>query len=332
MVPSSFLLCLTFLVLLSISTLAEIFPVHSSKIYERLSLSAPNISSLSIPVDPRFSTEGALSNVELNKTSCLMRTLQFTGDLAGKDWSSTVPTLQCPLPREYPGVVIIGGPEIPGTAIPISWLIWGLTTALSYLIEMDRYVESNFELMYDDRLVGTITFHRILTLPALASPSLITAQRVNSSQMLPAPTDTVLSSEALSVTEDVTLHITPLDGSHSLNPDHIWLTFLLAIETMAFNDASSRMKLLTTGTNPPATVAMRIDQGKGQGMPRQSPPFLYYSTVITAVRLLAEWMVQTDGGFREVQFVIASSGTSVGAGIVRSIGRPGSLDAILSIS
>ena len=332
MAPFFLLLLIACTICLPISILSRIIPAPNSKRDAPLLLSAFSSSSLGIPIDPNFSIDGSVSDVELNKTSCLITALQFTGDLASKDWSSTIPTLQSPLSRKYPGVVIIGGPEIPATRIPISWLIWGLTTSIKYLIERNRYVESNFDLIYDDRIAGAITFHRIQALPASAPSSALTAPPSNSSIASIVPVDAISGSEAIGITEEVTLQVTPLDDSQSLNPNHIWLNLFLALQMMAFRDSSSRFSLLTTDPHPRSTVDITIDRGKGAGMPRQSPPFLLYSTVITSIRLLAEWMIQTEGGYREVEFTIASSGVPVGAGIVKSTNRKRLSNSDLSTS
>lgn len=81
-----------------------------------------------------------------------MIALLFMGDLALRDWESSLPGAISPRPPEYPGVVILRGPEplILGEQIPVSFLIWSLNLAMYLSITQNRFVGTTFDLLWSD--------------------------------------------------------------------------------------------------------------------------------------------------------------------------------------
>jgi len=153
----------------AISSLTLLRPVSTAAIssllsLDSLSVSELNASTLHVPIDRRFRIkERPYANKAFNETLYKMIALLFMGDLALRDWESSLPGAISPRPPEYPGVVILGGPEplISGEQIPVSFLIWSLNLAMYLSITQNRFVETTFDLLWSDLKMGSLGFRHM---------------------------------------------------------------------------------------------------------------------------------------------------------------------------
>lgn len=241
------------------------------------------------------------------------------GDLALCDWESSLPGALSPRPPEYPGVVILGGPEpnISGEQILVPFLIWSLNLAMYLSINRERYVETTFDLLWSDQKMGRLGFRHMY--PQALESSQVTGQRNQSSAFGVPPAK---SSVAF---QPIRIPVLPIPGSQPISPNSVWL--LLYAATQDFAWANKRTILdHTVEIRPRSTNLMiRFIADVGPDGPRQSPPYLQYWMIIGALGQVAEWMLSGRGSFREVEFGIYASGTYVGTGSVELDTRPRAL-------
>jgi len=282
------------------------------------SVSELNASALGVPIDRRFRIrEKPYANKELNETSYKMIALLFMGDLALRDWESSLPGAKSPTPPQYPGVVILGGPEpvISGEQVPVHFLIWSLNLAMYLSISRNRFLETTFDLFWNDQKQGRLGFRHMYP-QALESSQKMGQSNQSSDLGVPQARSSVAF-------QPVHIAVRPIPDSQALTPNNVWL--LLYAATQHFAWASKRTILShTVEIRPRSTdVMMRFIANVGSDGPRQSPPYLQYWMIITVLGQVAEWMLSDRGSFREVKFDIYAGGTYVGTGSVELATRPG---------
>ncbi len=280
------------------------------------SVSEFNASSQGVLIDRRFQIkERPYVDKPLNETSYKMIALLYMGDLALQDWDSSLPGSISPRPSEYPGVVILGGPEpsISGEQIPVHFLIWSLNLAMYISITRNRYVETTFDILWSDQKIGRLGFRHMY-------PQAQKMGQSNQSSSLGVPP----TRSALTF-QPVRILVLPIPDSRPLDPNSVWL--LLYAATQHFAWANKRTILdHTIEIRPRSTNFMiRFIADVGPDGPRRSPPYLQYWMIIAALGQVPEWMLSDRGSFREVEFGIYASGTYVGTGSVELDTRPEAL-------
>jgi len=282
------------------------------------SVSGLNASALGVPIDRRFRIrERPYENKALNETSYKMIALLYMGDLALRDWESSLPGAISPRPPEYPGVVILGGPEpvISGEQIPVPFLIWGLNLAMYLSVTRDRYVETTFDILWSDQKQGRLGFRHMYPQALESSQKMGQSNRSSDLGVPPARSSVAF--------QPVHIEVRPIPDSRALTPNNVWL--LLYATTQHFAWANKRTILShTVEVRPRSTdVMIRFIANVGLDGPRQSPPYLQYWMIIGVLGQVAEWMLSDRGSFREVEFGIYAGGIYVGTGSVELATRPG---------
>jgi len=300
----------------AISSLALLRPVLAAAISNQLGLDSPSVSGLNTSglddsIDRRFRIkERPSANKALNEISYKMIALLFMRDLALRDWKSSVPGALSPTPPQYPGVVISGGPEpvISGEQIPVPLLIWGLNLAMYISIRRGRFVETTFDLLWNDQKQGVLGFRHMY--PRALESSQKSGQSNQSSNLSLAPNGFFVGYQP------VHIEVRPFPDSQVLTPNNVWLLLYAATQQLAWPDKRTILSH-TIEIRPRSTdVTVRFIADYGPDCPRRSPPFLQYSTPIEVLRQLAAWMLSDRGSFREVEFGIYVGGTYVGTGLV----------------
>ncbi|KAL8953418.1 MAG: hypothetical protein Q9222_000731 [Ikaeria aurantiellina] len=306
-------------ILKSASAIAIPEPVNNNALTPSHVLASP----LGIPIDPRFTVvEGYSTVVPLDQTSCLKISLDYVSELALRDWTSTVPRTMWPSAPQYHAVTIIISPEAPSTQIPVSYLIWGFNVVIQNMFFLHRFFVSSWDLRWKDRKVASIYFRQLVGSRGSAPPAIMKSGRSAEDNGLPSILNQTSKPEALHETEDVTIAAATSPGSQILNEGDVWIALFQAMQAMAFLSAETRfmadLRIVPEATN----VKLSITGQRGPGLPRQSPPFLYYSTVIRAIRLVADWLTSDPGKFRDLAIAIFSNGVFVGAGYIEHTSMP----------
>lgn len=248
-----------------------------------------------------------------------MIALLFMGDLALRDWESALPGALSPRPPEYPGVVILGGPRpcISGEQIPVPFLIWSLNLAMHLSISRNRYVETSFDLLWNDQKMGRLGFRHMYP-QALKSFEKMTRSNQSSDLGVPRGRPAVAF-------QQVHLQVRPIPDSQALNPNNVWLVLYAATQHLAWANKrtilSETIEIRPRSTN----VMIRFIANVGPDGPRRSPPYLQYWMMVDALGQVAKWMLSDRGSFREVEFGIYAGGIYVGTGSVELATRPGAL-------
>jgi len=257
-------------------------------------LSLLNASALDVPIDRRFKIrERPSANLALNEISYKMVALQFMANLALRDWDSTLPGALSPLPPQCPEVAILRGPEpsISGEQIPVRFLIWALNLAMYRSIARSRYVETTFDILWEDKKIGLLGFRQMLTSPPLESPLAKLPQTNHSSNVGEV------------AVQPIHIEVQTLLESKLVIPNNVWLLLYAAMQHLAWNDKRTVLSHAIDIAPRSTNVAMQISGDNGPGCPKRSPPFLQYSTIVEALIQLPVWML-SEGIFREVAFGI----------------------------
>lgn len=309
----------------AISSLALFEPVSTAATSRPMSLHLPpvsefNASALGSIIDRRFRIrERPYEDKALNERSCKMIALLFMGDLALRDWESALPGALSPRPPEYPGVVMLGGPQpnISGEQIPVPFLIWSLYLAMSLSITRNRYVETTFDLLWNDQKIGRLGF-RHMNPQVLKSSQKMGQSNTSSDLGVPPARPSVAF-------QQVHIAVRPIPDSRALHPNNVWLVLYAAMQHLAW--ANKRTILSETIEFRPRStdVMIRFIANVDPAGPRRSPPYLQYWMMINVLSQVAAWMLSNQGSFREVEFGIYAGGTYVGTGAVELAARSGAL-------
>ncbi|KAL8686060.1 MAG: hypothetical protein Q9218_007377 [Villophora microphyllina] len=261
-----------------------------------------NASILDIPVSPHFKIRVSHpAGTALDETSYKMVALHMMGELALRDWDSSVPGAVSPPLPDFSSVFIVTGPNPPATQIPVRYIIWGLNLAMYRSITRRTFTEMTFDLLWDEQKIGVLGFQGVRQSPTLGL----------------APTTLGR--------ENVRIEVASIPGSQTLLRDNVWKLLFAAMQHLAWADSRTILSH-SIMVRPKTTDVVVIFTGEnGPGLPRRTPPFLQYSTMIMALMQIPMWMVSEGGSFREVGFSIFSDNTLVGAGFVDLASRPGLL-------
>ena len=290
----------------SIQIITPIFAAVAFNPQKHGSLFLPglNATSLDVPPDSRFRIHRAYSGDEIVKNDCLVVGFWLMGQLSTKDWSSKIPFARGPHLANFPRVNIDIEPQASFPDLPIRYAIWGLKLAILDLLARDQFVESIYELCWNDLSMGTIHIQAIQDIEASTPRQSLDAKVNNQSLTVP-----------FVLNQPVSLAIQIIPGAQRINPRDIWTTMFESQEQLAYPEAYLIPKTaVELGPFLPSNKAFfNIDPLHGPDLPRLYPPFLHLFTLTYALMLLVLWMCQNDH-FSAFGFTISVSGTLVGTG------------------
>ena len=293
--------------------------------YGHLDSSAFNASSFglpSIPVDPRFGVDAQMHEATINETSVEMTGLSLMADLALNDWTSTIPGAVSGMMSGLPPMYILGIPQAPLTEIPVRFLIWTLHIALYNFVVTDQFVESDFDLLYDNETRGTLYFRDGPAPPSSALPLLVETGYGNKHVVLPPHLDMIFAPGPKDDIGNIAINVRLVPNSQTLNPRDIFLILYATLKAVAFPSSSAISGQPFRVRLPPAVdLKTQFTAQEGPDLPRRRPPYLRYGTIIEAIRLVPQWMLSYHGSFRELVFVIYTNGTAVGTGFLEKAER-----------
>ena len=298
----------TVVAVFSLPIITPVFTAAVSNPWRNGSLALPglNFTSLNVPPDPRLRIRRVYSEDEIVKNDCLVVGLWLMGQLATKDWSSSIASAQGPHLANFPGVNISIQSEEPFTHFPIEYAIWGLKLAILDLLVRDRFVESIYELSWDHVAVGTIYIQRVQNTRASTSRQSLDGKENNLSLIIP-----------LAVNQPISLAIERTPGAQPINPRDIWITMFDSQERLAYPEAYAipRVVFQIGPYLPISSAFLKIDPIHGPDLPRLYPPFLHVSTICHTLMLIAVWMC-LNNYFSDFMFSISVGGILVGGGRV----------------
>ena len=300
----------------SLPIITPVFTAAVSNPWKNESLALPglNATSLDVPPDPHFQIRRVYSDDEIVKNDCLVVCFWLMGQLATKDWSSSIPFAQGPHLANFPGVDVSIEPVEPFTNLPIRYAIWSIKLVIMDLLVRDRFVESMYELCWDFVIVGTIYIRRVQSQRTSTSRQSLDAKENNQSLVVP-----------LAVNQPISITIERTPGAQPINPRDIWFMMFDSQERLAYPEAYiiPRVAFQIGPLWPSSRAILTVDPLHGPNLPRIHPPFLHVSTVSHALMLLAVWMCQNNY-FDDFGFKISVDGILVGAGRIGDA-RPASL-------
>lgn len=254
-------------------------------------------------------------NQGLAKTQVLFQILQALQNLALEDFNAES------LPRDYghPWFEInIDGPTLePKSNILYKYALWGLYSAIWYMLSNNFYREVTYELLWEGSLIGWIRFIKRDRSTVGSNDdlntdinSLLTAPPNTNSTLLGAATNVTGSSAlgAIFHNSRVTAEI-DMAGRPLLVAD-VFMTVFTAIVEMAPSPKTQIVRAFSASGD--YNVWFRIDDPATP--PRRRAPFLTYEAVIWAVGKVPVAMVRGENEWREMQMTIKVDNRLVGTG------------------
>ncbi|CAF9926269.1 MAG: hypothetical protein HETSPECPRED_006287 [Heterodermia speciosa] len=307
-------LILTSFTLFSLVSTANIPKVRTAPTPHTSNPLSSNSSILTIPIDRRFTIQTAATGNPLDPTACKMVALQFMGELALLDWESSLTGTASPI-TAYPSVFIYGGAGVSASLTRSKYLIWGLCLAMGEFIRRSRFVETQFNLVFEGHRVGILQFQRLGLREGRGVEARSAADEVglrgSGDEMGQKPP----RSEALNVmNQPIRIQPVLITGSQPLDPDQVWLALYATIQTLAFPDKDTILVEPFEFEPVHTNVKILITSHHGSSTPKHQPPFLLYSVIIEALRQLPTWLLSPQGSFKETMFGIFEGDVFLGGG------------------
>ena len=148
--PQALLLCI---VLLSFSAPATIA--------SPLDLTLPNLTSLAAhDPDPRFKLTPHYTNERLPATAVLMSMVYLLAEAADLDMNAELEFDKPSIYDDYPSVSIGLQNARPSTPLPCAFLVWGLYYAGMGMIKHNKFVVSEFDVLWKGKITGRLRFQK----------------------------------------------------------------------------------------------------------------------------------------------------------------------------
>ena len=286
------------------------------------SLSSPplkysNSSTLTIPVDSRFSISQGATGRPLDPTACKMVALQFLGELALLDWESSLTAMHSPM-TAYPNVFMYGGAPLSLSQTRSKYLIWGLCLVMFECIRREWFVEVEYDLIFDGQTVGVLQILGLgvghVGIGASSSTATDEVALLEKSEGGRAGKNS-FHSTALNVTnQNICIQPMPIAEAQPLDPDQVWLALYVTLEALAFPDKNTIVVAPFTLTPLHTNIKIMIEGHHGADTPGYWPPVLLYSVVIEALKQLPTWLLSPRGDFKETLFGIFEGEVLLGFG------------------
>ena len=310
---------LTLLTLVSAATLPHPNPISLLS----PTLKSSNSSTLTIPIDRRFSIDKGATGRPLDPTACKMVALQFMGELALLDWETSFAGAHSPL-TVYPSVFIYGGAAQATSRTRSKYLIWGLVLVMGEFIRSSRFEEVRYDLIFEGQRVGVLHFQGVRSGPggveALSATEKVALRESGEGSRVGEEES---QAAALNVTNhSVRIRPNLIAGAQRLDPDHVWLALYATMQTLAFPDKNTILIEPFTLTPVHTNIKILITSHHGSETPRHWPPFLLYWVIIQALKQLPSWLLSPQGDFKETVFGIFDGDVFLGGGWCRWGWRP----------
>ncbi|KAL8829032.1 MAG: hypothetical protein Q9191_002243 [Dirinaria sp. TL-2023a] len=131
-------------------------PKTPLKVGREASTSVPSNVSARLPPQG-FAFEVSGGTRPLNERGCFGVAISAFSDLAYSQLDSVSPAAKSYQLLQYPDIILnLAGPR--GRGFTVKYMIWGLTTAMKYMVDYHEFQNWRFDLKWQRNLVGTIWF------------------------------------------------------------------------------------------------------------------------------------------------------------------------------
>ena len=275
-------------------------------------------------IDPHFGIIANYAETNIPITPCLMNIVELLADYAELDWLSRVRQRHGVVLPSYPQVEFAVIPSAPATSVEVRFVVWGLWVGIRDIISQNRFVEAEFELYWEEKLVAFIYITKPMDLGPSSSNetlgtdgpwTLLPPSNEPAAVTLDDPNSTTNLSDTL--TEE-RFSWKPSFGhqAKTLTIFEVFLTVIAGLKNAA------PMPALDKVTGAYASAAVNVDANlqiflHKRRRPRPRPPYLQYIHVIKALRLVPGYML-AEGRFAELVFVMQVNNVPVGEGYLAS--------------
>lgn len=286
-----------------------------------LDLTLPNLTSLAAhDPDPRFKLTPHYTNERLPATAVLMSTVYLLAEAADLDLNSELEFDKPSVYDDYPSVSISLQNAKPSVPLPCAFLVWGLYFAGMDMIEHNKFVVGDFDVLWKGKITGRLRFQKAqprasfeslangshsiqvsapsnYSLDVPSGRSYFTKKRTNETVSAP---ETPSSAAMKSLTTDpiLTLRMEFLQDAKTLPIGTVFAMILELLKDDAEFSATARVQ--SSSTSLPAFDAT-LDIQRIQGPSMRTPPYFEYAFLNRAIRQLPRLML-SEGKFAEATF------------------------------